>query len=142
MSYDPKRNDPNRKPSRPPQEDPDGKRTKSIITMVVIALVFTVVINMVYTAVTNASLKQITNSEFDDLLEAIGKRLDSGASRVTIHLPYDKGGMLDKLYQEAKVEKVEYSATIDVVAVCVPKVIGQLGQFVEGWVPPKEPWED
>ena len=64
-------------------------------------------------------------------MEAIGKRLDSGAKRVTIHLPYDKGGILDQLYQEAKVEQVEY-----------PKTIGQLGPLVEGWQPHKEPWED
>ena len=76
------------------------------------------------------------------LLEAIGKRLDSGAKRVTIHLPYDKGGILDQLYQEAKVEQVEYAETIDVVAVCTPKTIGQLGPLVEGWQPHKEPWED
>ena len=78
----------------------------------------------------------------DKLLEAIGQRLDSGAKRVTIHLPYDKGGILDHLYQEAKVEQVEYAETIDVVAVCTPKTIGQLGPLVEGWQPHKEPWED
>ena len=70
------------------------------------------------------------------------RRLDSGAKRVTIHLPYDKGGILDQLYQEAKVEQVEYAETIDVVAVCTPKTIGQLGPLVEGWQPHKEPWED
>ena len=66
MSYEPKKNDHNRKP---PQEDPDGKRTKSIITMIVVALVFTVIINMVYTAITNASLKPITLSEYETWLE-------------------------------------------------------------------------
>jgi len=88
------------------------------------------------------SISARTGEGLDDLLEAIGKRLDSGASRVTIHLPYDKGGMLDRLYQEAKVESVEYSETIDVVAVCTPKMIGQLGELVEGWKPHREPWED
>ena len=52
--------------------------------------------------------------------------LDNGARRVDIHLPYDKGGLLDKLYLEAKVEKVDYSGTIDVTAVCTPKVIGRM----------------
>ena len=83
-----------------------------------------------------------TGEGLDKLLEAIGKRLDSGAKRVTIHLPYDKGGILDQLYQEAKVEQVEYAETIDVVAVCTPKTIGQLGPLVEGWQPHKESWED
>ena len=88
------------------------------------------------------SISAKTGEGLDKLLEAIGKRLDSGAKRVTIHLPYDKGGILDQLYQEAKVEKVEYAETIDVVAVCTPKTIGQLGPLVEGWQPHKEPWED
>ena len=89
------------------------------------------------------SVSARTGEGLDDLLEAIGKRLDSGAKRVTIHLPYDKGGMLERLYQEAKVEQVEYAETIDVVAVCTPKLIGQLGRMVEGWQErQKEPWED
>ena len=77
-----------------------------------------------------------------ELLAAIGRRLDNGARRVIIHLPYDQGGLLDKLYQQAKVESVEYGETIDVAAVCTPKVIGQLGPLVEGWRPHREPWED
>jgi len=88
------------------------------------------------------SISAKTGEGVDKLLEAIGKRLDNGAKRVTIHLPYDKGGLLERLYQEAKVEQVEYSETIDVVAVCTPKVIGQLGPLVEGWKPHKEPWEE
>ena len=42
----------------------------------------------------------------------------------------------------AKVEKVDYGETIDVTAVCTPKVIGQLGPLVEGWRPHREPWEE
>ena len=50
--------------------------------------------------------------------------------------------MLDTLYREAKVESVEYDATVDVVAVCTPRVLGMVKDFVEGWTPPKEDWED
>ena len=83
-----------------------------------------------------------TGEGLDKLLEAIDKRLDSGARRVTIHLPYDKGGILETLYKEAKVEQVDYSDTIDIVAVCTPRTIGRLGHLVEGWKPHKEDWED
>ena len=83
-----------------------------------------------------------TGAGLDQLLAAIERRLDTGKRRVTIHLPYDKGGVLDMLYREAKVEQVEYGATIDVTAVCTHKTIGQLGPLVEGWVPHKEPWEE
>ena len=88
------------------------------------------------------SISAKTGEGLPDLLKAIGQVLDNGAKRVTIHLPYDKGGLLDKLYQEAKVEKVDYAQTIDVVAICTPKVIGQLGELVEGWKPHREPWEE
>ena len=88
------------------------------------------------------SISAKTGEGLPDLLAAIGKVLDNAARRVTIHLPYDKGGLLDKLYQDAKVERVEYGETIDVLAVCTPKVIGQLGPRVEGWKPHKEFWEE
>ncbi len=88
------------------------------------------------------SISAKTGEGLDELLAAIGRNLDSGNRRVTIHLPYDKGGVLDTLYKEAKVEQVEYTETIDVVAVCTPKTIGRLGPLVEGWQPHKEPWEE
>jgi len=88
------------------------------------------------------SISARTGEGLPALLEAIGQRLDSGVKRVTIHLPYDKGGLLDRLYQEAKVEQVEYGETIDVVAVCTPRTIGQLGPLVEGWQPHREPWDN
>ena len=84
------------------------------------------------------SISARTGAGLPQLLEAIGRRLDTGARRVTIHLPYDQGGLLDTLYRESKVEKVDYTETIDVVAVCTPKTIGRLGPLVEGWKPHKE----
>ena len=82
-----------------------------------------------------------TGEGVDRLLEMIDRRLDKGTRRVTIHLPYDEGGLLDMLYREAKVESVEYSETIDIVAVCPPKVLGQIGDYTPDWTPPKEDWE-
>ena len=67
----------------------------------------------------------------DKLLEMIGERLDSGSRRCVLHIPYDKGGLLDQLYREAKVESVEYGATIDVTAVCTPKVLGRVATYAE-----------
>ena len=87
------------------------------------------------------SLSARTGEGVADLLAAIDKKLDKGTKRVTLHLPYDKVGALDALYREARVESVEYGATVDVVAVCTPRIIGQLHQFIEGWTEPKEDWE-
>ena len=47
------------------------------------------------------SISARTGEGLPALLEAIGQRLDSGVKRVPIDLPYDKGGLLDRLYQEA-----------------------------------------
>ena len=65
-----------------------------------------------------------------ELLQLIDRRLDKGARRVTVCLPYDRGGLLDALYREAKVEKVEYADTIEVTAVCSPRVLGQVAPYV------------
>ena len=75
------------------------------------------------------------------LLEAVDKKLDKGTKRVVIHLPYDRTGLLDGLYREAKVENVAYGETVDVTAVCTPRIMGQLKDYIEGWVEPKEDWE-
>ena len=56
--------------------------------------------------------------------------LDKGTRRVKLHLPYDKGGLLDMLYREAKVESVEYGETIEVTAVCGPKTMGHVEAYV------------
>ena len=87
------------------------------------------------------TLSARTGEGVTDLLAAIDKKLDKGTKRVTLHLPYDKAGALDALYREAKVESVAYGETVDVVAVCTPRIIGQLHQFIEGWTEPKEDWE-
>ena len=68
--------------------------------------------------------------------------MDKGTRRVTIHLPYDKAGLLDVLYRDARVESVDYAATIDVVATCNPRALGLVKTYVEGWTEPKEPWEE
>jgi GTP-binding protein HflX len=89
-----------------------------------------------------AAISARTGAGTKDLLAAIAKRLDNGVKQVTLRLPYDRGGMLDRLYREAKVESVEYGEHIEVVARCTPKVLGQLRQYV--WPPmeeAKEAWE-
>ena len=60
-----------------------------------------------------------------------------------LSIPYDKGGLLDMLHREAKVEKEDYGETIVVEAVCTPKVLGQVKEYVvDGWQEQKEFWEE
>lgn len=87
------------------------------------------------------SVSALTGEGIDELMQAIDRKLDKGTRRVTLHLPYDKTGLLDVLYREAKVESVIYEATVDVVAVCNPRQLGQLKDYIEGWVETKEEWE-
>ena len=84
-----------------------------------------------------------TGAGVDRLLDKLKERLDKGTLRVKLAIPYDQGGVVDMLYREAKVEKVEYGETIEVDAICPPKVLGRVRDYVtEGWKPEKEVWED
>ena len=76
------------------------------------------------------SISAKTGEGLDKLIEAIGKELDEGSKQVLLSLPYDKGGILDMLYREAKVDSVEYGETILVQTTCTPKVLGQVNQYV------------
>ena len=76
------------------------------------------------------SISARTGAGLDDLRAAIAQRLDAGTRRVELALPYDKGGLLDQLYREAKVEQVEYADAILVTAVCTPKTLGRVGEYV------------
>lgn len=88
------------------------------------------------------SISAKTGQGLDELLEKIGGRLDTGACRVVLRLPYDQGGVVDMLHRQAKVERVDYGEAIEVEAVCTPVQLGRLKDYiVSGWTPPKEFWE-
>ena len=76
------------------------------------------------------SISARSGQGLEQLRAMIGKRLDLGRRQVVLCLPYDKGGVLDMLYREAKVEQVEYGECIQVTAVCTPKVLGQVEGFI------------
>ncbi len=76
------------------------------------------------------------------LLELVEKTLDKGTRRITLRLPYDKSGLLDMLYREAKVLDVRYEDITVVEAVCPPKVLGKVGCYADPpLVKEKEEWE-
>ena len=83
------------------------------------------------------SVSARTGEGLDDLIAAIGKRLDQGKRRVELRIPYDQGGVLDTLYREAKVESVEYEDCIRVTAVCTPRVLGRVRAYLPA--PEQEP---
>lgn len=59
-----------KKPGRPPdKKDGEGKQPKTILTMILVALIFTVLINALYEGIANAQYKQITYDEFLTMLD-------------------------------------------------------------------------
>ena len=76
------------------------------------------------------SVSARTGEGLDGLTAAIGRRLDAGVRRVALRLPYDKGRVLDALYREARVEQVDYGEAIKVTAVCTPKTLGRVGEYI------------
>ncbi len=84
-----------------------------------------------------------TGEGVEDLLSLLRRHLDNQARPYTLHLPYDKGGLLDMLYREAKVDRVEYTACIEVDCTLTPRLLGQVRDYC---YPPlerkKEFWEE
>lgn len=76
------------------------------------------------------SISAKTGQGLDELVSMIGKRLDTGMHRLTLRLPYDKAGILDMLYREARVERVEYGDAVEVTALCTPRIFGQVSEYV------------
>lgn len=67
----------------------------------------------------------------DELLLAIGTRLDTGRRLVSLCLPYGQAALLDMLYREARVETADYAPEgILVRAVCTPRILGRVRDFI------------
>lgn len=78
-----------------------------------------------------------TGQGIELLLSRIEEMLHAGLRRVTFSIPNDKQGLLNKLYQNATVETVDYGANaVTVVAVVDDKTYGALRQYDVN--PPKE----
>lgn len=76
------------------------------------------------------SVSARTGEGLDDLLAAVASRLDRGSRYVTLSLPYEAGGLVDTLYQEAKVRKVDYGETILVEALLTRAQLGKYAPYV------------
>ena len=84
------------------------------------------------------SISAKTGEGLPELISKIAALLDKGTRRVRLHIPYDKGGIVDILYREAKVENIAYAATIDVTALVEPRVFGQIRPYMEEPASPGE----
>lgn len=75
------------------------------------------------------SISAKTGEGIDQLISMIGTRLDNGYHKVLLHIPYEHASLVDLLYREAKVESLEYAESIQIVAICTEKVLGQVASF-------------
>lgn len=84
-----------------------------------------------------------TGEGISELFKVLCRHLDDGSKKVNLKLPYDKGGLLDMLYREAKVESVDYADTILVTVTCTPKILGRVRDYCDPPLPEaKEFWEE
>ncbi|MDR1117235.1 MAG: GTPase HflX [Oscillospiraceae bacterium] len=67
-----------------------------------------------------------TGKNADKLLQEVLKLVKKPEKRLKIFIPYEKGGFVDTLHTEARVESAEYGELIEVIAVCDEKVEGRL----------------
>ena len=67
----------------------------------------------------------------DGLLKAIEEAMGHSRHHVILRFPYDKGGMVETLHDNAQVKKVEYTeAGIEVETVLDPILYGRLAQYI------------
>ncbi|WP_242941171.1 GTPase HflX [Sporobacter termitidis] len=72
-----------------------------------------------------------TGRGLDDLLEKIEQILQKTKRKVTLRLPYDKGGVVETLHKEASVLRTDYlESGIEIEAVLNPDTYGRLRDFV------------
>jgi GTP-binding protein HflX len=73
-----------------------------------------------------------TGAGLDNLKALIAKHLGAGRRRVIIALPYSEAKRLDVLYNDARVENVEYlPEVIEILAVCEPRTLGWIRNYIK-----------
>jgi len=79
----------------------------------------------------------------DQLLSKLSELLDRGKHHVNLVVPYAKAGLLDMLNREASVLKTEYTDQgLEIEAIVDSVVFGRVRDFIPGYVPAKEEWEE
>ena len=73
-----------------------------------------------------------TGQGIDELLRKIEKNLSSNKKKVTLHLPYDKAGLLETLHREAVVTKTNYlDDFIEVEATVNQSLYGKVKEYID-----------
>lgn len=75
------------------------------------------------------SISAKTGENTEKLVEKIAEILGRGRRKVSLHVPYDKGGLVEILHREAEVLAVEYGEDIAIDAVIKPELWGSVRDF-------------
>lgn len=67
----------------------------------------------------------------DELKQEIERVLSAGKKRVVLNIPYSSSGIIEELYSDCKVLRLEYrDEYIEAEIICTPKLYGRLRKFV------------
>jgi GTP-binding protein HflX len=76
-------------------------------------------------------ISSLTGEGLEELKKKIFETLSRGVREVSIHLPYDRGGVLDMLHKDCKVLNVDYTDEgIDVTIICGPEIYGRIREYI------------
>ena len=77
-----------------------------------------------------------------ELVEKLASLLDRGKRRVSLMLPYSASALVDALNREAVIHAMEYTDRgIEAEVTVGPELFGRLRDYVPGYTPPREDWE-
>ena len=67
------------------------------------------------------------------LLQEIEKILSSGKKQITLHIPYANASVIDGLYKESQVLRLEYREDcIEAEIICTSRVYGKVKEYLYG----------
>ena len=77
-----------------------------------------------------------------ELVEKLASLLDRGKRRVSLMLPYSASALVDALNREAVIHAMEYTDSgIEAEVTVGPELFGRLRDYIPGYTPPREDWE-
>ena len=77
-----------------------------------------------------------------ELVEKLASLLDRGKRRVSLMLPYSASALVDALNREAVIHSMEYTDSgIEAEVTVGPELFGRLRDYIPGYTPPREDWE-
>ena len=79
----------------------------------------------------------------DVLMSRLSTLLDKGKRHVELKIPYSNAGIIDLINREAAVLRLDYTDDgIEAELIVTPDLFGKVKDFIPGYTPEREDWED